>query len=120
MSADIHLHIRTEEMTDDHLDALGANGVLHQVGSDVELDEQRSVLDNSPSIFVAESGYKYTDEIINYFSGLQTITEDDIEFMNVQSDKYDIDDFNGRTNKIDNIIEFLESHKGDEVFTFGY
>jgi hypothetical protein len=120
MSADIHLHIRTDEMTEKRLNAFGANGVLNKLHSGVDLDEKRELLDSSPSIFVAESGCKYTDQLINHFTGLTQITDEEIDFMRMLTDKHSLEEYRGRINSAEKVIEFLESNKGGEVFTVGY
>lgn len=117
MSVTVYLQIRHEEMTDDLLEAMGSlhdDGLKSIIKQDSSrLDEWDELVMDSPSY---EIGVSYGEESLadelkgDWLKTPTEITDNVIEEIRDMVEYYDRDD-------AAEIIEWLESHKGEEMLS---
>lgn len=116
MSVTVHLQIRHEEMTDDLLEARGHlhdDGMESLIKQDGRLKEIDELVMDSPSyeIGVSPTGESLADEIKGGVWKTPTVISDEvITQFEEMVDFYNRDD-------AEEILEWLESHKGEEMFS---
>ena len=126
MSTIIRLHIRHEEMTDGLLKQHGhiqtEGNIIDQLGThgtDSNTEEWYTVLESSNSIRVGVSygEESLADELKGYLQHVTPITDELIEDITDMVEYYNE---TGNKNDNEDVVEWLEKHQGESVFSIAY
>lgn len=111
MSTQIQLHVRSEEMHDEMLRSEGIiGGPLSQLTSGLDyFEEFIDAIDNADSFNVGSSLDDGPNDVADLFSGVTEVTGREI--AQVEAIVNDADDLE------QNLVEWLEEHEGEEVFS---
>jgi len=110
MSTQIQLYVRTDDVEEGHLIELGVRGPMAQLTatSTPSFDEVHELLDDLPNVIVGNSAEDFPSDVSRTFNQPREVTESVIEQVKAAADTADTDP--------STVTEWLEDHRGEEVF----
>lgn len=113
MSTQIQLHVRTDDVKEGHLAEVGVLGPMAQMTMTTPgISETMDVMSDLPSVIVGKSTRDFPPEVRRTFDEPREVTDSVIQQMKAAAKSADTD--------ASNVIEWLEDHRGEDVFAVGY
>lgn len=121
MSVQVQLHVKTDDITEDHLIELGVYGPFAQLArksltsgrTHDAFDEATELTSEAPNHIVGDTTKEFPKRVLQLFDGERTVDETLIEQVRLLVDRHGGD-------RDEETVEWLSDHEEETVFAVGW
>lgn len=114
MSATVALYVYDESMDDEVLSSIGVHGFVGQLSSNVDMEDEIELLDNTEKYTVGETKYEFPRRVQSEINGVQEV--DTVFYKTIEAVVEELAEENTGRYDSNELLEWLDSHRGDKIF----